>query len=326
MGIREIAMKANVSITTVSRVMNTPELVKKHTRDKIMRIVEESDYRKYNSSFIQPSKKNEIGVIIPDVLNTYFARVLEGITNKAKELDLPVTLYLSHDNPIDELDAVNRLIEQQAKGIVLIRSRNKEKESKKTIQKLNKNNIPFVLVDRDISNIDNSGVFLSNANAVYDATKLLIKDGYEKISIICGSVNSLNSNQRLEGYKEAINQHGIGYDEKMVFHGDFTIQSGFEMTTKILEQKEIPDAIFSCANQITVGCLKAITKKGLRVGKDIKLFSFNKLDASHIDTFDISYIEHPVEYMGEKSVTILKNKFVGTKGLIREILTYKINY
>jgi len=326
MGIREIAEKANVSIATVSRVLNTPELVKKHTRDKVMKIAEETEYKKYNSSFTQPNHKDEIGVIIPDVLNSFFARVLEGITKQAKALDLPVTLYLSHDDNDDELDAVDRLIEKQTRGIILIRARNKEKESQKTIQKLNKYNIPFVLVDRDISNSDNSGVFLSNANAVYDATKLLLNDGYEKISIIAGPINSLNSNQRLEGYKEALLRHGLSYDENRVYQGDFTMESGFEMTTKILEQKELPDAIFSCANQITVGCLKAITQKGMTVGKDIKLFSFNKLDASHINSFNISYIEHPVEYMGEKSVTILKNKFVGTKGLIREILNYKINY
>ncbi len=241
-------------------------------------------------------------------------------------MDLPVTLFLSHDNIDDELDAVKKLIEKQIKGVILIRSRNKEKESQKTIQKLQKYKIPFVLVDRDISNTDNSGVFLSNANAVYDATNLLLEDGYKKISIITGPSDSLNSNQRLEGYKEALNKHDIDIDESLIHRGDFSIESGLEITKKLLAQDELPEAIFSCANQITIGCLKAINKKNLKVGKDIKLFSFNKLDAYHINTFDISYIEHPVEYMGEKSVTILKNKFVGTKGIIRDIMDYKINY
>ena len=326
MGIRKIADKANVSIATVSRVLNTPDLVKKHTRDKVLKIAEELDYKKYNTNFPQPSQKDEIGVIIPDVVNTFFARILEGISKQAKALDLPITLYLSHDKPEDEIEAVDRLIEKQCRGIILIRSRNKEKESIKSIQRMQKYNIPFVLADRDITNSDNSGVFLSNANAVYDAINLLINDGYEKISIITGPANSLNSNQRLDGYKEALNKHGIEIDENMIHHGDFTMESGLEACTKILEQKEIPSAIFSCANQITVGFLNAITQKGLTVGKDIKLFSFNKLDASHISSFNISYIEHPVDYMGEKSVTILKNKFVGTKGIIREILNYKIHY
>ncbi len=325
MGIRKIADKANVSIATVSRVLNTPELVKKNTREKILKIIKELEYKKYTTNLI-PTKRDEIGVIIPDVLNLFFARILEGIIKQAKRLDLVISLYLSHDNPEDELYAVEKLIEKQCKGIIFIRSRNKEKESLKTIQKIKKNNIFFVLIDRDISTSGNSGVFLSNANAVYDAINLLLNDGYENIHIITGSKNNVNSNQRLDGYKEAFNNHNVNFDPNMIYHGDFTIDSGLEICSKILNQKKLPDVIFSCTNQITVGCLKAITQKGLIVGKDIKLFSFNKLDSSHINSFNISYIEHPVEFMGEKSVTILKNKFAGTKGIIRDIMEYKINY
>ncbi|NQY20642.1 MAG: LacI family DNA-binding transcriptional regulator [Campylobacteraceae bacterium] len=326
MGIRKIAELAKVSTATVSRVLNTPELVKKNTREKVLRIAKEMDYHKYNSSYIPSLKKDEIAVIIPDVLNTFFARILEGVVKQAKELSLNVNLYLTHDNLEDELEAVNGLLEKQTRGVILIRSRNKEFESSLTINKLNTFNIPFVLVDRDISSSDNSGIFLSNANAVYDATNLLLNDSYKNIHIITGPKGSLNSNQRLEGFKESYSKHGILIKEEMIHTGDFTVDSGLEITRKILELDVLPDAIFSIANQITVGCLKAISEKNLVLGKDIKLFSFNKLDASYIDTFNISYIEHPVELMGEKSVTILKNKFVGTKGLIREIMTYKIHY
>jgi len=326
MGIRKIAELAKVSTATVSRVLNTPELVKEHTRNRVLKIAQELEYNKYNTSYIPPVKKDEIAVIMPDVVNSFFARILEGIVKQAKILDLPMNLYLTHDVCEDELDAINKVIEKQTKGVILIRSRNKENEASQSILKLNKNNIPFVLIDRDISSSDNSGVFLSNANAVYDAVTLLIDDGFKNISIIAGSKESLNSNQRLDGYKEALNKHNIISQESNIYRGDFSMQSGLELTREILKKKVFPDAIFSCANEITVGCLKAISEHGLRVGKDIKLFSFNKLDASYLSNFDISYVEHPVESMGEKSVTILKNKFVGTKGLIREIVNYKIHY
>ena len=326
MGIREIAKKANVSIATVSRVLNTSKLVKKDTREKVLKIAQEFEYKKYNSSFNSINKKDEIGVIIPDVVNSFFARVLEGILKQAKLLDLPITLYLTHDNNESELDAVDKLFEKQIKGIILIRARNQEEKSRKTIKNLNRYNIPFVLVDRDISSSDNSGVFLSNTNAVYDAMNLLINDKYKNIVIITGPSNSLNSRQRVDGFKEALYKNKLEFNENMVYRGDFSIESGLEITTKILSQDKMPDAIFSCANQITVGCLKAITQKNMIVGKDIKLFSFNKLAASHINNFNISYIEHPVTLMGEKSVTILNNKLVGTKGLIREIVDYKISY
>jgi LacI family transcriptional regulator len=326
MGIRKIAALANVSIATVSRVLNTPELVKENTRNKVLKIAQDQEYHKYNTSYTPALKKDEIAVIMPDVINSFFARILEGIAKQAKVLDLPLNLYLTHDNPDEELNAVEMIFEKQTRGVILIRSRNKEKESSSTVSKLNKYNIAFVLVDRDISSSNNSGIFLSNANAVYDAINLLQIDGYKDISIIAGSINSANSNQRLDGYREAFIKHNVRVDEDNIYRGDFSMQSGLELTRKILKKETRPQVIFTCANEITIGCLKAISEHGLIVGKDIKLFSFNKLDASYLNNFDIYYIEHPVESMGEKSVTILKNKFVGTKGLIREIVHYKIYY
>jgi len=112
----------------------------------------------------------------------------------------------------------------------------------------------------------------------------------------------------------------------MIYRSDFSIESALQITTKMLKQDELPDVIFSFANNTTVGCIKAINQQGLKVGKDIKIFSFSKLNASYINNFDIFYIEHPVHYMGERSVTILKNKLIGTTGLIREIVNYQIHY
>jgi len=325
LSVDKIAKLAKVSIATVSRVFNKPDLVAKKTRDKVLKVAQELEYNKNNLPFSKIQKINEIGAIIPNLSNTYFARILEGIMKQAKILQLPTTLYLSHDNIEDELDAVDRMIEKQIKGVILIRTNNEEK-SNRTINKLNEHKIPFVLADRDLTNNDYSGIFLSNAKAVYDAVSMLLKDSYEKIYIITGPQNNLNSNQRLDGYKEALKDYNIQIKPEMIYRGDFSIENGFALTSKILEQKNLPEVIFSCSNDTTVGAIKAINQKGLKLGKDIKLFSFIKLNASYINNFDIFYIQHPAQYMGERSVTILKNKLVGVKGLIREVLDYKIHY
>ncbi|NOX14580.1 MAG: LacI family transcriptional regulator [Epsilonproteobacteria bacterium] len=326
MGIRTIAEKANVSIATVSRVMNSPKLVKENTRKKVLKIIREFDYQKYNYQFNIENSSDEVGVIIPDVKNSYFARILEGITKKAQELDFPISLYLTHDDNIEEYNAITRLIKRKARGVILIRTKNESKDTLKGINKLNRYKIPFVLVDRDLKDNDYSGVFLSSANAVYDSITMLIKKGFVKIAIISGRSDNLNSIQRISGYKEALIDNDMPVNEKYIFNGDYSAQNSLEIVRKILSSNDIPEVIFACANQISMGCIQAVQEKKLILGKDIKIFSFNKLDASSIDNFDISYVEHPVEHMGERSVSILKSKFVGTKGLIREIMDYKINY
>lgn len=326
MSLSKIAKIAGVSISTVSRVLNKPELVSKESREKILSIAKEVGYTKYSSHSLEISKKNEIGIILPNLVNSFFSTILEGMLAQAKKFDLPATVYLSNDDKDEELDIIHRLIEQGVKGIILIRAKNQEKESIRSIQILNKYKVPFVLVDRDTSKNEHSGVFLSNAQSVFDVIDLLLKKGYKNIPIIAGPDTNINSIQRLEGYKKALNKHGLILDESMVFKDDFSIENGFNITTKILESKMKCDIIFSSSNNVTVGAIKAINSKGLILGKDVKLFSFIQLDASHISNFDISYIEHPAKNMGEKSVVILKNKLVGTKGTIREILEYNIHF
>ncbi len=326
MGIKKISELAQVSTATVSRVLNNPQLVKKETRDKVLKIAKELEYKKYNSRFSFENKKDEIAVIIPDLRNTFFAKIVEGVMIQAKIDNLPVNLYLTHDNIKDELESIEELIEKEVKGVILVRSRNKEKETLISLKKLDKFSIPFIIVDRDISVLNCSGIFLSNTSAVYDAITLLIKDKYSKIAILSGPENSINSNRRIDGYKEALIKNGIFVNEELIHIGEFTIQSGFDMTINILNSKIMPDAIFTSAIQLTIGCLKAISQKGLILGKDIKVFSFNKVDATFIDNFDLSYIEHPAESMGKKSVVMLKNKLRGTKDIMREILDYKIVY
>jgi len=325
MGIREIAKVANVSTATVSRVLNTPELVTENTREKVLQIAQKMGYKKYSYHHSEKKKQKEIAIVMPDVLNSFFARILEGVSRQAQILKLPVQLYLTDDDKEKEAQAIDSLISNGIQGVILVRSVREEKATLESINKLNKFKIPFVLLDRDVRQSNSSGIFLANANAVYDAIDLLAKNGFKNIKIITGHQNSINGHQRLEGYKEAMYKHGLKVNENNIYRSDFSAQSGMEVTTKILED-EIPEAIFSCANKITAGCIKAISQKGLILGKDIKLFSFNKLEASLINNFNISYIEHPVEYMGERGVTILQSKFVGTRGVIREILDYKIHY
>lgn len=324
MGLREISEMANVSIATVSRVLNNPNLVSQKTRDSVLKAVKELNYVNYkhldSMNFIT-KKENTIGVIIPDVINSLFARILEGIIKKANEINLTVNLFLTHDSINEEQNAINKLVNSNVKGIIIIRSSQKFQDSLKTTLILEKVHIPYVLVHRDLYKRNASGIFLSNANAVYDSINLLISNSYKQIGFITGAQGNVNSDERLTGYAEALNNNDIEIDEDLIIHCSSDDQA-YEGTLKLLEKK--PKAIFCCSNQLTLRALRAVREKGLKPGQDIQLFSFIKLDPSNSDNQNISFVDHPIDAMGEKAVTILNNKFIGTKGLIREILDYEI--
>lgn len=326
MGIREIAQEANVSIATVSRVLNNPELVNEQTRSKILQIIKKHEYKKFND-FILKNEIHEIAVIIPKVTNPFFSRLIQGINQEAQRIGFIINLFLTNDEISLEKEAIDLCIKKRIKGVVFIRVKNENDISLENVYKLENNDIPFVLVDRDMESFNYSGVFLSNANAVYDSINLLISKGYKNITVLAGDVESLNSKQRIKGYMRALNDNNIEMNEENILNGDFSIKSGYELTLNLLDKKKLPDVIFSFTNELMIGCIKALKDRNIDLSKDLKLFSFNKLDTSEINIlFDISYIEHDVEEMGEKSIKILKNQLVGTKGSIREILDYKIQY
>ena len=322
MSLKEISKKANVSIATVSRVLNSPDLVSEKTREKVLKIAEELKYKRLKPLAVLAKKENTIGVVIPDVLNNFYARILEGLVKKAKEYNLTVNLFLTHDSINEELKAINKIIDSNAKGMILIRTAQKYQDSLKTTLNLEKSNIPYVLIHRDLYKRNSSGIFLSNANAVYDAINLLISKSYKNIAFITGPKGNINAEERLNGYKEGLHNNNLKVNDELIVHCHFDVKHSYENTLNILDKK--PDAIFCCSNQLTVGALKAIREKGLRPGKDILVFSFIKLEESNVDSQNISYIKHPIDFMGEKAVTILNNKLVGTTGLIREILDYEL--
>lgn len=326
MGIREIAKEAKVSLTTVSRVLNNSNLVNSETKKRVLAVAKKQQYEK-NNLFDFRDDFDEIAVIMPDITNSFFSRILQGIGIQGDKHNFIINLQLSYDDAKKERKAIEFIVQKKIKGLILIRCKDDDKESLKNVQLVEKFNIPLVLIDRDFQEKSCSGIFLSNANAVYDSICLLLKNSLYDIAVLGGDIKSLNSKQRLDGYKKALSDYGLEYREENIYDGDFSIASGYKICSEILKQKKLPDVIFSLTNELTIGAIQAIKEQGLVLNKDIKIFSFNKLDTIYINTlFDISYIEHQVELMGERSVAILKSKLVGTDGSIREILPYTIYY
>lgn len=320
MGIREIAKEANVSIATVSRVLNTPLSVNEDTRTLVLQVAKSQGYKKLNS-YIQKHEVDEIGVIMPNITNTFFARVLQGINEEAQKNGYIVNLFLTNDNIKEEQKAIKNFLKKDLKGFIFIRSKNHEERSCAYAKMIQQKEIPLVLVDRDMRQSSFCGIFLSNANAVYEAICLLIENNYKRIALFVGDKDSINSKQRLQGYKNALKDKDVTFEKELIVNGDFSVQSAYEQTLTLIKQNMLPKSIFAFTNELAVGCMKALKEKKLT---DVNIFSFNKLDTA--SSMDINFIEHSATSMGKRSVKILKNKISGTKGIIREILDYKIHF
>lgn len=304
--ISDIAKKARVSLATVSRVLNNSGYVKEETRHRILAAIKEMNYTP--SAIARSLSKNEnntIGIIVPDITNTYFGEIIKGVSEIAEKENLNIILFNTDNYLEKEIRAINLLKEQRIKGIIMTPGFGEEKFNENYVKTITTLNVPIILVSADIKFTKLNGVFVDSIKGGYDATSLLIKEGHTKIGIMVGLLGSEPVMDRLEGYKKALSESNLIYNEKYIYHGDFKLDKAYELTKKILKQKDAPTALVVCSNMMTMGVIKAIKEENKEIPKDLAIVGFNKIDLLDIVGVSITYMEDcPVE-LGRASMEML---------------------
>lgn len=308
--ISDIAKRANVSSATVSRVLNNSGYVKEETRERILAAIKEMNYTP--SAIARSLSKNEtntIGIIVPDITNTYFGEIIKGVSEIAEKNNLNIILFNTENYLEKEIRAINLLKEQRIKGIIMTPGFGEEKFNETYIRTIKSLNVPIILVSADIKFTKLNGVFVDNIKGGFDATNLLIKEGHTKVGIMTGLLSSEPIMDRLEGYKKALEENNIEINEKYIYHGEFKLDKAFEITKKILKQKDAPTAIVVCSNMMTMGVIKAMKSEKKDIPKDLAIVGFNRIDLLDIVGVNITYMEDSPIELGRASMNMLCDIF-----------------
>ena len=301
MKIQDIARLANVSVATVSRVINNNDNVKEETRNRINRIIKENNY--YPNLIARNLSKNEnntIGVIIPDIKNLYFASIMDGIVNEANKKELNIILGCTNESFRLQKKYIELFIEQRVKGIIIAVTQNSYDKVEFFEQISSK--IPLVLIDRKI-NRQMPGVFFENFYSSYGVIEKFIKNNRKKIGFLAGPQTISTAKERLEGYKKALKDYNIKCNEKLILYGDFTLESGYDLGKKNLKRKI--DAIYISNNSMTLGFLKALKELNID-SKDMEIATYEDNEIiKFIDEKIISY-DIPFSELSRKSIEILE--------------------
>jgi len=301
MRIQDIARLANVSVATVSRVINNNNNVKEETKERINQIIKENNY--YPNIIARNLSKNEnntIGVIVPDIKNLYFASIMDGIVDEANNRNLNIILGCSNENFKLQKKYIELFIEQRVKGIIIAVTQNSYDKVEFFEQISSK--IPLVLIDRKI-NRQMPGVFFENFYSSYGVIEKFIKNNRKKIGFLAGPQTISTAKERLEGYKKALKDYNIKCNEKLILYGDFTLESGYDLGKKILKRKI--DAIYISNNSMTLGFLKALKELNID-SKDMEIATYEDNEIiKFIDEKIISY-DIPFSELSRKSIEILE--------------------
>ena len=302
MRIQDIAELANVSVATVSRVINNSEKVKEETREKISRIIKENNY--YPNLIARNLSKNEnntIGVILPDIKNLYFASIMNEIINETNINGLNVILGCSNESFRLQKKYIELFLEQRVKGIIIAVTQNSYDKTDFFEQMASK--IPIVFIDRKIKK-EMPGVFFENMDSSYKVIENFIKDGRKKIGFLAGPQSISTARERLEGYKKALSDYNIEYDERLVLYGDFTLESGYRLGKRILKSRI--DAIYISNNSMTLGFLKALKELNID-SKMLKIATFEDNEIIKFIDDDIISYDIPFNKLSKMSIEILEN-------------------
>lgn len=304
--ISDIAKRAKVSPATVSRVLNDSGYVKEDTRERILAAIKEMNYTPSAiARSLSKSETNTIGVIVPDITNTYFGEIIKGISEIAEKNNLNIILFNTDNYLEKEIRALNLLKEQRIKGIIMTPGFGAEEFNETYIKTIKHLNIPIILVSADVNFTKLNGVFVDNIKGSFDATNLLIKEGHTEIGIMTGLMSSEPVMDMLIGYKKALKENNIPFKNEYVFHGDFRMDKSYELTKKLLEEKERPTALFICSNMMTMGVIKALKEQNKDTPKDLAIVGFNKIDFLDIVGLNITYVEDSPIDLGRESMNML---------------------
>lgn len=302
--IKDIAKQLNLSTSTVSRALRDSHEIGIETKRKVLELAEQLDYTPDPVALsLLNSHSNDIGVIVPDISNPFFAIVIAGIEDVAFAEGYHVVIYQSHDDYEREVLNVKHIYNRRKDGFLVAVATNTTDFSH--FKNLHDKGFPIVFFDRIYEEIDTHKVAVDDYEGAYNATKHLIDQGCQRIVHISGPPHLLISKRRLQGYKTALLDHGLPYHEEYVWSTHFDSQQSIEVARQLLKSAIHPDGIFAASDNIAIGCHAAITEAGLTMPKDIALIGFSDLPMAAMLNPPLSSVAQPAFEMGRSAAELL---------------------
>ena len=300
--IKDIAKRLNISISTVSRALRDAADINRNTKSAVMRLAEELNYQPNRLAVsLRQNQTHTIGVIVPN-LDYVLSSMVRGIDEVALEAGYTVMVCQSNESFGREIVNTKRLLDSLVDGFII--SVSSETKSFDHFKKIQDRNIPLVLFDRLAPNLVAPSVKLDNENGGFIATEHLIKQGYKKIAILAGPKNLGISNQRMDGYLNALKKYKIKKNNQFIVHCDFNQQYAYAATKDLLQMKDRPDAIFTISDRMAIGAQLAIKENNLKMPEDIGLVGFNNEPVTSLVSPEISSVDMPAFDIGKAAAKL----------------------
>lgn len=312
--IYDIARHLNISATTVSRGLKDNPAINKNTRKKIAEAAKELGYRSNTfASSLRSRKTYTIGVIVPR-LNSYFvASVLAGMQDAAKRERYNLIISHSLEEVTNEVANAHTMFNKRVDGLLVSLSYNTSNIDH--LLPFFRKGIPVVFFDRTWPHPESTSIIIDNYQAAYNVTKHLIDNGSSRIMHFAGNLQRNVYSERVRGYKQALKDHKIPFEERLILVSNLDETSGTEAAEQILKMKHRPDAVFSANDTAAVFCMIRLKAAGVQIPRDIAFAGFNNDPISKVIEPNLTTVNYSGYSVGEAAVTSLTNDLNGISSI-----------
>jgi len=299
--IYDVAREANVSMATVSRVVNGNPNVKPATRKKVLDVIDRLDYRPNAVARGLASKKTTtIGVIIPDVSNMFFSSLARGINDIATMYKYNIILANSDGDSNKEVQVLNNLLAKQVDGIIFMGHRITEEVR----GEFSRSKTPVVLAGSIDPDEQVGSVNIDYTKATEEAVSLLAKNGHEKIAFVSGAlIDAINGQNRLTGYKEGLKENNLEYNEGMIFEAPYEFKEGLALVDRILNSGAT--AAYVTDDELAIGVLDGLYDAGVKVPDDFEIITSNNTLLTDVARPRLSSVTQPLYDIGAVATRLL---------------------
>ncbi len=309
--IKDVAQRAGVSPSTISKYINGGNVLEENA-EAIRKAIADLDYRVNPfARNLKTQRSRSIGVLLPEMTAPFYGSVVNALDKTLREHGYHTLISCYSSSHGLERDNLQFLINNGIDGLIYA----PEDLSAEEIHEFTSSrNIPMVQIDRMIQGVFSDTVLVDNSEAVYDAVSRMVARGHRRISIVTGPKSVFTAKERLVGYLRALSDHGILYDDSLVFSDIYSFSTGHQAFDRIMKLDNPPTAILSTNYDFTLALVTAAREHGLRIPEDVDIFGFDCVDICAILRPPIPAVQQPEQEIGQIAANYLIQRLEGYSG------------
>ena len=308
--IKDIARETGLSLATISKYINGGNLREKN-RVAIERAIKKLDYRVNEYARGLKSKKSRtVGMVLPELSNLFNMKIVSVIERILQEQGYSVIICDSQNNLKQKARPVEFLLSKQVDGIINIPMGNSSSHLAPAVE----HQIPILLLDRPLDKLNDvvSCVLIDNQRAARMAVRLLLDAGHRSIGVVVGPAGVYTAEMRLKGYREALEEYGIPFEERLVARASLTVEGGYRQMRRLLKESKDMTAVFVTNYEMTLGALIALNKEGVQIPQELSIVGFdNIMDLSRVFRPSLTIVSQPMEQIGIQAARLMLERLSG---------------